>query len=59
MEKSLKAINYFEIKNVNHLPKVTLHGEYLFHTGFLPNQLLKAEIYEEKIIITTSVPKVK
>lgn len=57
MNNDLKAINFFEIKNVDHLPQILLHGEYLFHSGFLPDQLLRAEVYEGKIIITPSIPK--
>lgn len=49
---NLKAICFFRIQNKNHMPYIKLHGDYLFDTNFMPNQYLKADIYEGKIIIT-------
>lgn len=51
-----KVINFFQIKNINHMPYIELHGEYLIETNFMPNQYLCAEIYNGKIVITP-VPK--
>lgn len=56
MNNNPKAVNYFQIENINHLPQILLQGEYLFDTGFMPNQFLKAEIYNGKIIITPATP---
>lgn len=50
--QELKSINFFKIQNVDHLPFIQLHGPYLFDTNFFPGQYLKAEIYEDKIVIT-------
>lgn len=56
MNDTLKAINFFEIKNISQMPQILLHGEYLFHSDFLPDQLLKAEVYQGKIVITPAIP---
>ena len=52
MPNQPKSINFFRIQNTNHTPTIILNGEYLFDTNFFPGELLKAEIYEGKIIIT-------
>ena len=41
--QGLKAINFFECKAKDNKPYILLDGEYLFETGFLPNQFLKCE----------------
>lgn len=49
---NLKSINFFQIRNIDSQPTILLNGDYLFDTNFMPNQFLKAEIYDNKIIIT-------
>lgn len=50
--QGLKAINFFECKAKDNKPYILLDGEYLFETGFLPNQFLKCEVFDQKLIIS-------
>lgn len=51
-ENTLQSVNFFKILNANQEPCIILKGEFLFDTNFFPDEMLKAEIYEGKIVIT-------
>ena len=51
----LKAVNFQKIKNINNISSLHLSGDYLFETNFFPNQFVKCEIYEDKIVITPAL----
>lgn len=47
-----KAINFFRMGVKDHVPVIHIEGEPLLYSNFIPNQFLKAEIYNNKIVIT-------
>lgn len=51
-DNNLKGVNFLKCKNVENKPYICLHGEYLFDSNFMPEQWLKVEVYDEKIVIT-------
>lgn len=51
----VKAINIFCMDAMDHAPYLHIEGEPLLYSNFFPGQHLKAEISENKIVITPLV----
>lgn len=50
-----KSINIISIHSNDSVPTLTISGDCLFDSNFLPGQPLQAEIYDGKIIITPCI----
>lgn len=53
--EDLKAVNIFRMGVKDHAPVIHLEGEPLLYSNFIPNKFLKAEMYDNKIVITPVV----
>lgn len=47
-----KSINIVCVQSIKSVPTLTINGNCLFDSNFLPGQPLKAEIFDNKIVIT-------